>query len=182
MAVECPHCGKMTELTLAAPPQEPVIKRRTVVWTIIAGVILAGGAIALLAGSKWLQNYAARHKKGAATPSHSTLDTRYSPTNSAPVPETESAPADNGLHASEVGVEKSRDSSFVYAVGTLTNVTKRQRFGVKIELDLFDAGGEKIGTAKDYQAILEPGGQWHFKALVVDPKAVSAKVAGIRED
>jgi hypothetical protein len=70
----------------------------------------------------------------------------------------------------------------VYAVGTISNATNRQRFGVKVELDLFDEAGRKVGSAKDYQAVLEPRGRWQFKALVVDSKARTAKVAAISED
>jgi len=40
-----------------------------------------------------------------------------------------------------------------------------------------------MGTAKDYQAVLEPGAEWRFKALVVDPKGVvAAKVASLKEE
>ena len=69
----------------------------------------------------------------------------------------------------------------MYAVGTLTNAANRQRFGVKVELDLLDDGGQKVGGAKDYQPVIEPHGEWQFKALVVDSKAKSAKVAAVSE-
>jgi hypothetical protein len=81
-----------------------------------------------------------------------------------------------------VTIEKTPGSSLVYAVGTVKNPEVRQRFGVRVELDLLDARGEKVGTAKDYQQVLEPGAEWHFKALVVESKAASAKVAAIKED
>jgi hypothetical protein len=79
-------------------------------------------------------------------------------------------------------LEKTAGTSLVCAVGTVNNPTKRQRFGVKVELALLDAVGQKLGTATDYRQVLEPGGQWRFKALVVDSKAVSAKVESIKED
>ena len=67
-------------------------------------------------------------------------------------------------------------------MGTVTNPTEKQRFGVKIELELFDSADKKVGTAKDYQAVMEPKGEWRFKALVVESKAASAKLGSIKED
>ncbi len=79
-------------------------------------------------------------------------------------------------------LQKSPGSSVVYAVGTLTNASSNQRFGVKVLLDLLDADGKKLGQATDYQQVMEPNGQWHFKALVVERKAVSASVATVHEE
>ena len=64
----------------------------------------------------------------------------------------------------------------------MTSTLGRQRFGVKVHLDLFDASGKKVGEATDYQPVLEPNGQWNFKALVVSSKAASAKIGAIKED
>jgi hypothetical protein len=49
-------------------------------------------------------------------------------------------------------------------------------------VDLFDVSGKKVGTAKDYHPTMEPTSQWRFKALVVDSKATSAKLASIKDD
>jgi hypothetical protein len=81
-----------------------------------------------------------------------------------------------------VSIEKAPDSSLRYAVGTLHNRSERQRFGVQIELELLDAAGGKAGAAKDYRAVLEPGADWSFRALVLEPKAATARVAAVRED
>jgi hypothetical protein len=61
------------------------------------------------------------------------------------------------------------------------NLLDKQRFGVKLELELDDAAGQKIGLARDYQQILEPGGEWKFKAPVFESKASSARLASIHE-
>ena len=100
----------------------------------------------------------------------------------ASAPKLEDPIAKAGFHLSPITIEKTAGSSLVYAVGSLNNKTERQRFGVRIEIDLFDKADQKLGTAKDYQAVIEPHGQWRFRALVVDSKAVSAKVASIKED
>ena len=61
------------------------------------------------------------------------------------------------------------------------NETDRRRFGVKIQLDIFDTENQKIGGANDYQSTMEPHSQWKFSALVVHSKAISAKVAAVAE-
>jgi hypothetical protein len=85
------------------------------------------------------------------------------------------------FRASTISLEKAPGSSLIYAIGTLTNAANRQRFGVKLELDLLDDAGQKVGSAKDYGQTIEPHGEWQFKALVVESKAKGAKVASISE-
>jgi hypothetical protein len=86
------------------------------------------------------------------------------------------------LKASPITIEKAKGSSLVYAVGRLKNDSDSQRFGVNVEIELTDAGGSILGIAKDYRNVLEPRQEWRFRALVLHPKAVSAKVAAIREE
>src|SRR5207302_6549725 len=42
-SIDCPHCGKSTELMLALPPEEPTIPRSTIVWTLITILLLLAG-------------------------------------------------------------------------------------------------------------------------------------------
>ena len=95
-------------------------------------------------------------------------------------PAKEKSPAD--LQAGEVTLEKTKGSSLVYATGTLKNDSDYQRFGVKIEFDLFNAKGKKIAATQDYKDILEPHQTWQFRALIPDNKTVKATVAAIKED
>ena len=81
-----------------------------------------------------------------------------------------------------IALEKAKGSRLVYAVGTMKNDSDHQRFGVNIELELTDRNGNKAGTAKDYRSLLEPHQEWRFRALVLDSKAVAAKVFAIREE
>ena len=79
MTTECPHCGKSTELALSAPPDQPAISSRTVVWTTIAVLVMAlglGGALYALNLAK--KRVAARQQP---PPEHVTA------TNAAPAPE-----------------------------------------------------------------------------------------------
>ena len=89
---------------------------------------------------------------------------------------------ETGLGVSGIHLEKTQGNSLVYAIGTISNLTSRQRFGVKVELDLLDGSGQKIGTARDYQQVIEPNEKWQFRALVMDSKATTAKIASIKED
>jgi hypothetical protein len=88
----------------------------------------------------------------------------------------------SGLQSGEIIVEKSGSGRLVYAVGTIHNKSNRQRFGVKVELDLYDDQNARIGSATDYAQVIEPGKDWKFKALVTEPKAVRAKMAAITEN
>jgi len=178
MTTDCPHCGKTTELLLHAPPQEPTVPRRTIVWTVIAALILVAGLAGAVVALKEMEKWAAR-KKPPAT------GTKPGPSNTVsqkmPPPEPMAASEDSGFSASTINLEKTQGSSLVYAVGTISNSAARQRFGVNLELELLDSSGQKVGTARDYQAVIEPNGTWQFRALVVGAKAMAAKIASIKE-
>lgn len=180
MTVPCPHCGQETELMLLAPAEQPAVTRRALIWTGIAVVILGIGFGAALVALKRAQKWAERQKQQQAAVS-APASIAEGATNQ-PVQDETNSPASEALTASSVTLEKTPGSSLVYAVGTVKNASSRQRFGVKVELDLFNGVGQKTGAASDYRQILAAGAKWDFKALVVDSKTVSAKVSAIRED
>jgi hypothetical protein len=178
LPADCPHCGQQTELLLAAPAEEPTIPRRRVVWALIGLVILGLGLAGALVALKRAERWAARQK-------HQVQESPAT-TTASNAPIEASGPTDpqaqNGFVASAAELEKAPGTSLVYAVGTLKNTSDHKRFGVKVELDLFDASEQKVGTATDYQQVLETNATWRFKALVVDSKATTAKVATIKEE
>jgi len=187
MTTDCPHCGKPTELLLVAPPQEPLLPRRTIIWTVIAIFILGIGIGGVFFSLHLIQKKVAEKKALAAAATAQPTNTTKPPatpttTTNPPLIQLEDPLAKAGFRVSNIKFEKTPGSSLTYAVGTLTNNTNRQRFGVKVELDLLDATGQKIGAATDYQQVLEPLGKWQFKALCVDSKAKSAKLAAVKED
>lgn len=174
MTADCPHCSQQTELLLARPKEEPpAIPLRSIILALIALIILGGG----LAGSLYAIHLL-KQKAGAASRAVS----NQTQTNAGiPAPEPDVA-SRAGFHASLTTIEKSPGSSLVYASGSLTNAEKRQRFGVKVQLDLFDASGKKVGQASDYQSVVETNGVWRFQALVVDArKTASAKISSVDE-
>lgn len=75
-----------------------------------------------------------------------------------------------------------KGSKLVYVTGLLQNDSAQQRFGVRINLDLLDAAGAKVDMTTDYTAVIEPRATWRFRALVLDRRAVGARVAGIAEE
>lgn len=164
----CPHCGQATDLFLAVPEHKTAVPVKTIVWTAITVLILIGGLIGVMIALKRAQRLAAANKIAPAA---------------RPVAATPPDPfAQAGFHVSAITLEDTPGSSLVYAVGTVRNATNRRRFGVKVELELFDADGKSIGAAKDYQATIEPQAEWKFKALVVESKVASAKITSIKED
>lgn len=169
----CPHCGQPTELMLARPEEEPSVPRKTIVWTVAAVLILGLGLAGAMVALHMAENRV-RPKPEQATAT-------APPTNSEPPSEPNDPVVKAGFRASPITLEKGQGTSLVYALGTLTNTENRQRFGVKLELELLDGAGQKVGSAKDYGQTIEPHGEWQFKALVVESKAKSARVASLSE-
>jgi len=171
---DCPHCGQPTELMLARPKDESSLPRKTIAWTVAAIVIPGLGLLAAMVALHMAQ------QRVRPNPEQVPIQSTPAPvTNAEPPPDDPVVKA--GFRASAIQLEKGQGTSLVYATGTLSNAANRQRFGVKVELDLLDEAGQKIGVAKDYQQVIEPHADWQFKALVVEPKAKSAKVAAITE-
>jgi hypothetical protein len=177
MVVACPHCGKETELTLPRPPEEPAIPRRAIIWTGIAAVILCLGLAGALVALKRAQRLAEGQKQQNAV-----LPTAEAVASNTPAPEHAAYDGPEGITATAVTLDGTPGTSLIYAVGTLKNSSNRQRFGLKVELEVTDAGGQRIGTATDYRQVLEPGAEWQFKALVVASKAAGAKISAIHEE
>ncbi len=190
LSVNCPHCGEPTIL-LVLPPEEaqevrldthdplPSKGRRNVIALLLLVVAVAAGT------------YVFRDKLTRTRPDQDAKDPtphQRSMTAESPVVRTNPpTPAKvpksiDDLKVGAITLEKARGSSLVYATGVLRNESDHQRFGVNLELEMTDARGAKAGTARDYRAVLEPRQEWRFRALVLDSKAVSARVAGIREE
>ncbi len=166
---DCPHCGQPTELMLAPPPDEPSpVPKKAIAFTVVALLILGGGLVAANLALKRAKRLQAQRPPVAQVE---------------PAKPVASADpfAGQGFRVSSVSIEPGAGSSLVYAVGAITNVTTRQRFGLKVELELFAADGSPAGGTSDYQKVLEPGGVWKYRALAMDKRATTAKIVGIKE-
>ena len=79
-------------------------------------------------------------------------------------------------------LEKMPGSSLVYVTGIISNLSDRQRFGVKVSFGLLDTNDNGIGSATDYQSVLDPRVEWRFRAMVMESKAASARFNSIAEE
>lgn len=55
-----------------------------------------------------------------------------------------------------------------YIVGKVKNNTNKQYGYVQVEVNLYDADGDQVGSAIDNTNNLEPGGTWKFKAIAFE--------------
>jgi hypothetical protein len=150
---------------LAAPPTEPAVPRKVIVWTVVTAVILVVGLIVTVVGLKHFEKLAAQQRDRAEA-----------------VPTTKDGAAPAGFEVSGIALEKGEGGNGLYAVGTVVNASGRRRSQVTVEFELLDAGGQKVEVARAFRPVLEPGAKWQVKVLVAsDSKAVSAKLASIRE-
>jgi hypothetical protein len=169
---------------LAGPAEPASAKQRKSPLPVILvlAIILAAAA----GGFYWFKLRPAEQPAPVAeSPTPQAVTPAVAPSsNSAPVVAVAAPPPDpwHGLTAGPIVLEKASEGDLVYAVGKLHNASDRQRFGVKVELDVFDDTGRKLGTATDYTQFIDPGKDWKFRALVIDRAAKSAKVASILED
>jgi hypothetical protein len=188
-SITCPHCGWTTELEARAVPERspknpenpresPGLARRLP--GIGIGVLVIGAA---LAGGYFYWNQASR--SGGLTAGPPPVAPSNSPIVSHPAPVAPPKPQPqeitNDFAVMPFKLEKTAGSSLVYVTGMLENRSDQQRFGVKIEFSLFDTNDNRVGAATDYQGLLEPHGEWRFKALVMASKAVSARFESSEE-
>ncbi len=181
LSLPCPHCGRDTDLIVALAPAPLLADETTKVgkklmWMAAAGVVLVIGLFVGLAALNKFKDRLESKRVAKAAPQRTP----------APAPPTAPRPPPpvsiNEFTVADLAIEQAPKSTLIYATGLVRNNADRQRFGVRIELDLLDAASQKIGTAKDYLPILDPKKEWRIKALVVDARAVRAQLAVIRED
>jgi hypothetical protein len=163
-AVNCPHCGNPT--TLRVGPRSR--KTRVLIGIIIAMLAVIGASSFFAVKSKRDRERAEPDPKARSESSQTTR------------PE-EPGKVLNQFRITKVRIEKPEKSSLVYVLGSVKNLANHQRFGVKIDLDLLDAAGGKMGTATDYTSVIEQDHEWHFKALVTERDIVSAEVSEVSE-
>jgi hypothetical protein len=179
--IACPHCGEQTLLTRAAPVEigGSCATRRRIYWTL--GI--AAGLVAATGGALLYVNYR-DSQQATAAPALPLPPAQTNPpiAGTAPAPQPK-PPRDlwHGLKASKVTLDESGNGNLIYATGTLTNESTRQRFGVKVEVEIFDEHRRKLGSATDYTDLIEPGKEWRFRAMVTDKAAKSAKLTNVKE-
>jgi hypothetical protein len=180
--IACPHCGQSIELQ--ATESKPKAGGRRL-W-VIGIALLACGAVAAII----LLGRRSHPTAGTFPPSTATTNVSNPPITPEPKIVPASPPVEpprpgevltNSFGISGGTMQSTSGSSLVYVLGTVRNLSDRQRFGVKVEFSLLDAAGQVIGHATDYQSEIDPHAEWDFKALVMESKAVSAHFSGITE-
>jgi hypothetical protein len=169
----CPVCASTLSMDGTCPDCKAVRHRRNFLLLAVTISVMAVGLIYIAMNMAKKMNAL---KPQTPVPQTNTVSTK-------PVPVTPEPVVDlwNGLKPGPISIDKTGSSRLVYAVGTLRNETDHQRFGVKVDLELFNPQGQKIATATDTTQTIEPGKTWRFKAMVFDPKAVSAKLVNVTE-
>jgi hypothetical protein len=178
---ECPLCGQPTELIpmVAQPGKHKSLKPLTVSLFII-GVILVGLA-EMVAHFKHPQQPVSVISSSVLT-NASKIEPSAAPPIEMPKPKPPPETETNDFAISPIKLEKTPGSSLVYVIGKLRNLSGQTRYGVKLEFGLSDTNHEPVGVATDYHQSLEPYGEWNFRAMVLESKAVSAHFRSVRED
>ncbi|EEF62705.1 FxLYD domain-containing protein [Pedosphaera parvula] len=88
----------------------------------------------------------------------------------------------NDLKIGNFYIEQKRGSDFRTAVGTVENASLNVHFGIRVDLDLLDAQGTKVGSLNDVVKELGSHESWRFVAQVNDTNAVTVKVVSIKEN
>ena len=174
--VNCPHCGFGTLLhsgTLQPDAHTPKKNRKSAILVIPVVLILTILTVAVVkahSGKKQSEN--------SVVPSGTSPQAETPKEPSAPVPVLDTK---SDFVVGKISLQKTEGSGLVYAVGTLKNVLNKQRFGVKVELNLLNEQGQNIGVASDYTPVIEAGKEWQFKALLAQPGTVKVTVGEISE-
>ena len=185
--IACPHCGQPAELRPMAPA--PAKGGRPGPGL---GIVLAAGLTlsAIVTAMVWLKDKGGQ-KAGAEISQSPSDGITNSPKPARPIAAQSPPPGEelppgatltNEFIISAGRLEKAPGSSLVYVTGNVRNVADRQRFGVKVRFTLLDAYDTVVGQATDYQSVIEPRGEWAYKAMVMESKAVAVRLGGINED
>src|SRR5205814_1023086 len=117
-------------------------------WTAITIFVLLACLGAALYAVKRAERMAEGKKGGAIKIAQAVEPT---PTNAAPASTTPESVAKADFRISEITLDKTKGSSLTYAVGTLENLAAKTRYGVKVQFEVLNSEGKKIGTASDYK-------------------------------
>lgn len=93
-------------------------------------------------------------------------------TNGVPVTATATA-KDPDLKLKSHAIETDKDNGTLWIKGVVENISKYRYLALRVRFDLKNAAGNVIpdGEATAYHQSLEPGKEWTFKVLLLDPEA-----------
>jgi ribosomal protein S27E len=173
--IGCPHCGAQTLLISDSPRAAiPPTTRRFTPALVLFSVLLI---LVLVSGILVVVIHLSKKQKETVVSESKTPVQVESPKERSLLP----GDSRSDFNIGKISLQKTEGSGLVYAVGTIKNALDRQRFGVRIELNLLDEQDQNIGVASDYASVIEPHKEWQFKALLAQPKTVKVTVADITE-
>jgi hypothetical protein len=168
----CPHCGRDTELELATPELASVVPRKTVVWLIVAVVILGFGVVASLVAVKRAQSMAARHRRAAPV-----ADAGVGAAGSVNGPFIL-----NDFQVRGIGLQTSPGAREVFIVGTVSNLLASERRRVELKFEVLGSTGQRLGSASDLNTSVPAHGEWRVRLPVLQPGAASVQLESIQEE
>ena len=114
--------------------------------------------------------------------SSSSTGIAQAPVDPLPQPRVKTPKSLNDLKIGSFSVEKRRDSDMRVITGDIENTSENLHRNIRIELELHDAQGLKLGSLDSFIAELGPRATWHVLASTLNPRAASVKMSGIKED
>lgn len=171
----CPACGREMQFLAAACSNCQGLRKKKLrhVGSLVAI------AIVVLPVVVWL---CLRHSKPAEASTETATNSAKAGTMVIEQPRVKQPKSINDLKPGRFSLEQKRGSDFVMAVGDIENISENVHHGLKVDLDLLDATGAKIGAITDYSTQLGPHQSWHIVGQVTNPKVTSVKFATIKED
>ena len=170
---ECPNCKEKS--LLPPPPAEPGAKPYRPASRMSSARWVAVGAFVLLVAGALVLLPRLRHQEPAPTEAQS------APV-ALPQPGVKGPRSLNDLKIGAFSLQPIRGSDSRIASGDIQNISQTYHRGIKVELELRDAQGLKVGSQDAFINELVPHGMWHVLARTSDPRAASVRVAGIKEE
>jgi hypothetical protein len=88
----------------------------------------------------------------------------------------------NDLKAGRFTLQPKRADTAALATGDVQNISGNVHLRVRVDLDLLDSKGVKIGSVSDVISVFNARSTWRFLATVANPNATSVRFASIKED
>lgn len=163
----CPVCG--ANMAPYGATCETCESRRRRNLKLFIGLLAAVAVLGI--GWLFLMRFYSPRRQPVALPAHVVLQP----------PRVKAPKSTNDFKISGFYLESKRGSSFITAVGDISNTSLNTYAHLKATVDLLDARGAKIGSVTDMINGLPPDRTWRFIATVKDPRAKSVRFANVKE-
>lgn len=153
----------------------------TAVFRLVAGLILLGELVVL--GLQWTtegEPFGLRQRTRHAVLVKVGLREELDPAAAAKSAGTNApaalatVPKDPDLKLEDHSIKPDKDNGALYIHGVVKNISQFRYLAVRVNFQLKDSAGSPIpdAVATAYSQSIEPGKEWSFKALILDPDAV----------